>query len=240
MKDARFASLVVLVFLVATLMTGCTGGDRTTSPTPTTLTPTPIPSTTTTKKVDVRLHSIYDGTYSGMFNYEYKERRDLDENWSDEKGVWIPAAFMLTLTFKTTEVTAEYVSLEITNVICSDQNFGTGLSGVTPLTGGDTWAYLPANPPTTPMNPSKPYMGITIKFPNFALLQAPTLTRSGDASPGFFSVSSDGRVLSNSLAPAIQDWTWLASTPSGIFLNPSGWGHYLHRYKSWTLTKVSE
>jgi hypothetical protein len=237
MKNARFVSLVMSVFLVTTLLIGCTGKGGTTAPSLTNLTPTLIPSTTTTEKVDVSLHSIYDGTYSGMFNYEYQKRSNLDENWSQETGVWIPSAFMLTLTFKTAEVTAEYISLEITNVICSDQNFGTGLSGVTPVTDSDTWVYLPAIIPTAPLNPSKAYMGINIKFLNYALLQAPTLTLSGDASQGFLSVSSDGRVLSNSLDPAIQDWTWLASTPSGIFLTPSGWGYYLFQFKSWTLTK---
>lgn len=167
--------------------------------------------------------SVYDGTYIGMFTYEYQEHRPGGE------GEWITDGFRLTVTFKHIATALGITTLEITKVVCSDPHFGTGLAGITPSVG--SVATLPAEPPTTPMNPSQAGMGIAILFPNGAALL--TSNRAGA-----LRVSSDGRTLSNSLDPGIQDETWVAGTPQGPLYSGDPSGVYrLYNFKSWSLTK---
>jgi len=143
-----------------------------------------------------------------------------------------PASFRLTLTFKHIATVDGMTSLEITEVTCSDASFGTGLAGITPSFG--SVAVMPAEPPTTPMKPSQDGMGVAILFPNGASL----LTENR---AGALHVSSDGRTLSNSLDPGIQDKTWVAVTTQGPLYSGDPSGVYrTYKFKSWSLTRSNK
>ncbi|HEY91991.1 MAG TPA: Ig-like domain-containing protein [Dehalococcoidia bacterium] len=175
--------------------------------------------------------SVYDGTYIGMFTYEYQEHKpDGKGNWVE--GEWITDVFRLTVTFKHIATVSGITTLEITEVICSDASFGTGLAGITPSFG--SVAVMPAEPPTTPINPSQDGMGVAVLFPDGASL----LTENR---AGALHVSSDGRTLSNSLDPGIQDKTWVAVTTQGPLYSgdPSG-VYYTYKFKSWSLTRSNK
>jgi hypothetical protein len=202
-----------------------------------TATPTPTPTVTPTATPFTGIvgKSIYDGTYTGIFTYEYQEWKP-DEKGVLVEGPWITDGFTLTVTLQSLAPDAAFresgatgVGLPITHVWVSDPAFGTGLTGIAPLFGSA--ATLPLDPPTTPSNPSQGGMGIAVLFPNGASL----LTTNY---PGALYVSSEGRTLSNSLDPGIQDNTWNASTPQGPVgpENPSGF-YRNYKYKSWNLTK---
>ncbi len=81
-------------------------------------------------------------------------------------------------------------------------------------------------------------MGIVILFPNGASLG----TANGT---GELNVTSDGRILSNSLDPATQNNTWVALAPitpanlNGSFPVPGLVGDEL-KAKSWRLTKSAQ
>lgn len=111
------------------------------------------------------------------------------------------------MTLKTVVTVAVVTILRITSVSCSDPGFGTGVGSINPLSG--SVAILPANPPTTAMNPSQPGMGIAILFPNGA-----SLGTKDDA--GALNETTEGRILSNSVG--IQDDAWVAvRTSTGVF-----------------------
>lgn len=176
--------------------------------------------------------SIYDGTYTGVFTYEYQE-----EKYEDGKLVqspWAAKSLTLTVTFKLVNEMDYYgrktAILQIANVYVNDPAFGTGLSGID-LPLGSGAAYLPTDPPTTSSNPSTNAMFIVIHFPNRAEFATPALA-------GALSVSANGKTLSNSTDPSFQNKTWAASVPQGRL----GWSGdpkatLNYRYTGWTLTK---
>ncbi len=177
--------------------------------------------------------SVYDGTYTGTFTYEYQEEKP-DAEGRFVWGPWIAARFTLTVTLRSLapdvvfrQAGATSVALPITHVVVSDPDFGAGASGIAPLFGSA--ATLPLDLPTTPLNPSLAGMGMVILFPNGATLL--TENRAGALSVGF-----DGRTLSNSLDPGIQGRTWIADTPQGPVgpPNPSGFSRN-YKYTSWRL-----
>jgi len=139
--------------------------------------------------------SRYDGTYSGTFNYEYREKRSNPDYYNQSSPNyqkkylyatdWIQASLKVTITFKTNDNTNEQLAqttgqwmLDITNVIVDDPAFGTGLGGIVPLTMNaeqnvmGSGAHLPYND----TNFIKPFTGdmpnaIWISFPNGACLK---------------------------------------------------------------------
>ncbi len=177
----------------------------------------------------LKYSSIYEGTYTGTFAYEYRE------TWTDmttvtmgrKNGPWIAANLTLTLTLETEGTYGGTDSLDITNVSVSDPSFGTGLAGIVPNRNG-TGVRLRADP----MKPSLSQDGFMITFPNGAYIN----TNYG---AGGVLMSFDGKTLSNGLAPSQPDVTWEAiKTPSGHF---RGWGAdpvYEVNFKSWSLTKI--
>ena len=188
--------------------------------------------------VNPSITSPYDGTYTGTFNYEYRENRMEkvpDREYSEfVEGEWKTDSFTLTVTLKSLAgpYDVEIFAL-VTSVYCSDPNFGTGPSAITPAP--NSAARLPADPPTTTMNPSGPYMGIQIFFPNGAELYTVTPLTVAKAS-GDLSVSLTGQTLSGS--------TWMGVTPSGPFSNidlayPLEQYQYNMKGKSWSLTRIS-
>lgn len=196
---------------------------------PTTEVTTPPPTETEPVTPPLVFQSPYEGTYTGIFTFEYPEFICTNEQlglW-EETGRWITDGFRLTVTFKFVETGAGADWLEITKVQCDDPCFGTGLVGVTPLE--NSLALLPAEPPTTPMNPSQMGMGIQIFFPNGAILQTYNLEA------GALSVSFDGTTLSST--PKVRDRAWSILTPEMITRGGYNVIHIDTRYKSWSLTK---
>lgn len=165
--------------------------------------------------------SMYDGNYIGSFKYVYYVKGS-DGNYSPVDG-----GLQVTLTLKCLATAGGSTVLTITHAVCSDANFGCQLGGCTPVT--PSVATLPASPPANSSNPSTAGQGILVFFPNGATLG----TANGT---GALNVSSDGRTLSNSLDPNIQNSTWVAqggSFPSSS-VPPGG---PVTQFKSWILTK---
>lgn len=161
-------------------------------------------------------HSVYEGTYTGIFAYEY-------EDFSNPPKT-ITGGFRLRVTLSQPITASGVTVLQITHTDCSDAYFGAQF-GCTP--NYPSIATLPADPPTSPGHPSEAGMGIVIFFPNGATL-ATTNT------PGALNVSYEGMILSNSLDTSIQGHTWITT-------NPKTDTQYLPqtstiRFKSWSLS----
>ncbi|HNW75817.1 MAG TPA: Ig domain-containing protein [Bacteroidales bacterium] len=162
---------------------------------------------------------IYEGTYIGQFTYVYYQQ--------GQNGDYSPVTAGFQLSVKMEHLaTAEGISvMTITHVTCSDANFGCQVGGCTPNYG--SVANLPADPPANSSNPSQPGMGIVIFFPNGATLATAN-------AEGNLNVSSDGRTLSNSLDPGIQDATWIAIAGDfGTSVPPGGPST---EFKSWSMS----
>jgi len=180
--------------------------------------------------------SIYDGTYTGTFYYEYQKNEYDKDGWA-VPGEWIPASFDLSITLKggATDVYG-MMSVGIVNVQCSDPVFGTGANGVEP--DRMSAVYLLANPPSTPAVRTNNWRElIIITFPNGADIIIPAFAGTGIA--GKFLARSDGQAMYSS--PDYPDDMWSASASSGPFrVNPPiGQDFYNVKSKSWSLTKVS-
>jgi len=197
--------------------------------------------------------SIYDGTYTGTFNYEY-----MDKDRFGDKVItpWTAGSFTLTLTFKTIEVSDDLVSLDVTNAIVSDPGFETGAGGVNPE--GDFGGQLNAR---LPVNPAE--QGGVNKYSYMTLVFVPEPYQSNriEIPDGAIKVSPDGKTLSDNpdWLATLSGWTpsktiipsWTAKTRG--FPEPGrtttflGYGTFgksgvydrLFKYGSWTLTKVS-
>jgi len=160
--------------------------------------------------------SVYEGTYIGIFTYQY-------EDYSNPPKT-VSGGFRLTITLSNPITSGGLTVLQITHASCSDPYFGCQM-GCTP--NFPSVATLPADPPTTPLHPSTAGMGIAIIFPNGATLGTTNYA-------GALSVSYGGRTLSNSLDPAIQNSTWVVAnlTTGTMFLPQSS----SIKFKSWSLS----
>jgi hypothetical protein len=196
--------------------------------------------------------SPYEGNYSGLFCYMYRESRIVADTanpegeWKEEWSEWKTVSFTLKIKLKVLWDGAAAAALlqtytptyvEVTSVSCTDPDFGTGLGWITPQEGGGN---LPSDLPTRPLHFSTGGDGIYIKFPNGTeLLTCPDALGEDE-----LSVTSNAMILSNSLNPNYKDNTWFAHKPSGIFSYPSyiDPNHFWHvqyevKFTSWTLTK---
>jgi hypothetical protein len=170
------------------------------------------------KPVNIKSTSPYEGTYIGIFSYQY-------ETYATETtpAKTVSGGFRLTITLSDPITANGLTVLQITHASCSDPYFGAQM-GCTPNFG--SVATLPADPPTSPSNPSQAGMGIAILFPNGATLGTTN-------SPGAPSVSYGGRTISNSLDTAIQNNTWVAASLSGNAFMPEA---SALKFKSWSLS----
>lgn len=180
--------------------------------------------------------SVYDGTYQGIFTYDYEVFEEGEVIRTGTDGV------RLSLTLKCVRVDEDNgeVYLDATNVIASHPYFECQVGGCVPpeyeemdYVGIQHEALLPLNPPTTASKPSKMGEGILIYFPNGAYII--TNNAEGDLHVGF-----DGQVLSNSLTGGN---TWVAGKSAVIDPFP-GEGdqsgtYYTTSFKSWTLSKTT-
>jgi hypothetical protein len=174
--------------------------------------------------------SMYDGTYTGTLNYNFRNSKSIDSLGNPIWNPWTTASLDLTLIFKTTEIDADAVTAIVTHVSCSEPGFGATGDGVTPLNVSDEKAsvgYLPTKPPITNSD-----LSIVITFPNGAVLDLWNVNASSDES-----------TLYNNAPDAAASGTWNAyNVPSGIFKNidnPATNSYYEFQFTSWSLTRVS-
>ena len=198
---------------------------------------TPTESTALTPKGTV----IYDGTYTGTFNYQYREVRleKIPGSSEDERewifGEWKAGSFGLTLTFGPADIqkdlsldyrvfTAETLGfwmLGISNVSSTEPALNMG---VLPEAGV---AFLPPNA-TAPANS---LYTIVIALPNHTELD---ITSN-------ITVSADGRTL----APDLTQPPYYSSgyySPAHIsIMNEENWSDVYYRefnFGSWSLTRI--
>jgi hypothetical protein len=188
---------------------------------------------------------VYDGIYTGKFNYEYQ---DWDQLNGRAVSDWVPSSFELTMTLKTVRKSNNppYVFLDASNVVSSDPGFGTG-SGVdvTAYFDGQESVSLPADPSKQDALDSS----LILTFPNRAMIEVREGTGFGGKSTMI--VSPDGKTLSSdpSFVTACTGepcYAWVASAPAGTLLKTapatdSKKGFWVRHYKfeSWTLKKTS-
>lgn len=176
--------------------------------------------------------SPYDGTYSGLFYYEYQEwKQSKDGKWG--LGEPVKASLKLTVTFQ--HIDAPFTDrwiLKITRIIVDDPAFGTGAKGIDLDFSNSSpgSASLPLN--ATSLKYPLPF-GLNIDFPNGAKLST--------MFPG---------MPVDDLKVGFAEWTlagsrWQAgSTPKGHPLSGE-WSaqnaaenRFRVTFKSWSLIKI--
>jgi hypothetical protein len=120
--------------------------------------------------------SIYNGTYSGQFLYEYQTTAIPPQT--------VTGSLQLTVQLSCVGIAKGYIAHTVTSATNSDPYFECQ-GGCIPTFGASVF-NLPENPPTTPSNPSQLGEGLAIQFPNKTLLAT-------DNRLGALSVSADGR-----------------------------------------------
>jgi hypothetical protein len=153
--------------------------------------------------------SIYDGTYTGVFNYSYG-------SGSDTTRPYTPATMLVTLTLDSTlrpQTSPGNVILSVTNAIVDDSAFGTGTDGITPvddpIDGGPSVATFPVDPSNT----QKTGLILAAYLPIGDSTVASVVAAYGKE--GDLTISSDGKTLSGTV--------WAAGAYQGIW---SSWGNY--------------
>ena len=187
--------------------------------------------------------SVYDGTYSGTFNYEYEKLTwDADRELPGGEIVspWISATLKLELTFQTISfsIDRDWVELGITYVVCDDPVFGTGANGVAPDNSNamNAYAYFPL-PPDKTINPHEG-IKLVINFPNGSSISS----YQGNSNRGtFFARQNASRLLYSYQFTSVDDivsgaFRGLAAT--GPFSQIKEYPDYFVRTYSWTLIKT--
>lgn len=198
-----------------------------------------IPATVVDDKIS------YDGTYSGTFYFEYQ---DVDRFSGKVINAWTSSSFTMLLTLKTLKVSDDVVFLDVTNAVLSDSSFGTGSSGVDPVSnfGSQISVTLPTNPAEQQINSSA---GVSIYFN----LGDDFETKMLEIKPGAIKVSSDGMVITQNPdwgkdLPANKTETpaWAAKTPGmdttfrfGGAYGSGGVYDRHFKYGEWSLSKIS-
>ena len=162
--------------------------------------------------------SIYNGTYTGQFLYEYQTTAIPPQT--------VTGSFQLTVQLSCMGIAYGSIAHEVTSATNSDPYFGCqgGCTPISPIGTINLSAFiLPENPQTTPLNSLQVGDGLAITFPNKTIL----------ATVGEISVSADGKILSSS--PANPKYTWVAGNLSGDSFLP---GAVDFNINSWSLTKI--
>jgi len=170
--------------------------------------------------------SIYAGTYSGTFNYEYQKNGE---------GPWIPGSLDLTFTLKDVNAVGGRQLMAVTYAKCSDPNFGA-VGGVMP-SGSLSSAEFKANPSSTGERLSDIDEAVIIRFPNTAYIEFPANAGGNLASK--FLISADGKTMHSSSDH--PDDAWYAVDGAAPFkgYTAPGTDFYDVHYQSWSLTKTS-
>jgi len=241
------AVIVILTIIVFVIIIGFYSASR-----PAPNQPPVVENDITTTPAEITT-SIYDGTYSGVFNYEYK---DQDRFSGKIITPWTPGSFTLTVTFKTIPYLPDprvpTLKVEVTKAIISDPSFGTGSEGVVPQGefGGKSTMYLPIDPSKYEADT---HTELTMVFRTAGYDTSYKSTRINIRN-GTIKVSPDGQTLSNDpnwidkfpdikkdLAnKTISIWTADTGTSEGTFrkvtLNTNN--DRLFKYGSWSLVKI--
>jgi hypothetical protein len=219
--------LLLCIILLSVFVTGLSCSPDITAPaqnstnlnSTTTRTNTPAQPTTTTPTSK----SVYDGTYTGTFSYQYQDYWQAKPGDYPWRGPWVSDEFELTITIQADTL----YTCKVTSVQSSEPGFGTGSGGIAPTNGR---ALLPG------MISSNMGPGIYIVFPNGAKLEC---------NAGVLA-SNDGQSLWNPPDDNSTDvyGTWWADAPSGRFktteLESGGRGEIRRiKFLTWSLTKVS-
>ncbi len=171
--------------------------------------------------------SIYEGTYSGTFNYEYRVIR------GNNVGPWIPGSFELTITLKDVNAISGRQYMAVTYAKCSDPDFDA-VDGVTPSAALSSVEFQ-ANPPSGERL-SDQNEAIIVRFPNTAYIEIPANAGGGYA--GKFLISSNGLRYSSDY----PDSSWYAQTGQKPFKGYTAPGeeYYEVNYLSLKLVKISD
>lgn len=200
--------------------------------------------------------SIYDGTYTGTFNYEYQDYNRLSGKAATP---WISGSFNLSVTFKTIPYQPnpngdQNVTLEITSAAISDPSFGTG-AGMVPRSSFSDKSTI-----SLPIDPAKKeadkYTGFVLVFPAADYKTSYKSTRL-EIKDGTIKVSVDGKTISSDpnwmdKFPGMKEYgethtptpIWTANTGTGegtfctVILNTNN--NRMFKYGSWSLTKTSQ
>jgi hypothetical protein len=186
--------------------------------------------------------SIYEGTYTGVFNYEYQQILPPVDG-KEVRGPWVAKSLTVEITLKAVPFMSEQVIdgrkaivHYVTHVFVNDPVFGTGVSGID-LAPGPSFAYLPADPPANLASPAPMGHIIVIGFPNGASIK--TIIVGKESREGNLFVSWDGKILSSSTDPYFANMNWEAKLPQGRLLGWSGDPNAKleYRFTSWKLNK---
>jgi hypothetical protein len=238
----RSLFILAIVSILALVATSCAGSDTAISPSVSqslTTIVNPLESSGTSNAP-----SVYDGTYSGTFNYEYETVTwDADKDLPGNEIIswWIPATIGITLTFETSSlsISPDWVELKIIHVICDDPVFGTSENGIIPddSNGLTAYAYFPI-PPNKVLGPSEG-IKLVINFPNGGYLHS----IQGVTNRGTFYASPDGTRLSYIYRfTGSEDYglgAFYGNAAIGPFSPMKDYPDYFIRTESWTLIKVA-
>ncbi len=242
-------ALVLVTMLLA--INGCGGNTTSTGPThppmtspaatqppttaPTSTSPTaPATTPTVTPTQEPGLTSVYDGTYTGTFNYRYRTNES-QGGGVIKAGEWQTARLTLQITFQTKKYwpnNPEEVLLGITQIAGDDPGFGV-TSAAAPLSPSQ--AILPAHPPFSGPDAKLSGLSLYIEFPNGARLWAEGAITGDSGTSGAMSVAADGSTVASTTEKALRWVTWSAwNVPSGILSN---WGKNAFIYRGEDDTK---
>jgi len=144
--------------------------------------PPPAPAPTPAPTPAPALSSVYDGTYVGTFKFRCPRQP------VSHTEPWIIHTMRVTVDLRTRSIENGEVTLDVTQVLCSDWGFGA-LNGVSPRPnppGPASIMILPANPPIE----GTTKCAMIVYFPNGAQLEI----YEGKQSENY--VSLDGETLS--------------------------------------------
>jgi len=154
--------------------------------------------------------SVYEGTYMGLFMYDYRADGTPPTTGSD--------SFSLTIQVKCGAVAEDMAMLDVTYAQASHPYFGCQ-GGCTPSDGS---ALLPAT------IPSKSGGGVSVTFPNGVLLM------TGNEE-GQLRVTEGGRILSG--ARTVSSIAWGAANPNTGSDFPGQTGRVMTNATRWVLKK---
>ncbi|MBI2662326.1 hypothetical protein HYX11_02610 [Candidatus Woesearchaeota archaeon] len=227
----KYAVIIILGLILLVSCSPPNNIDQTTQPIPTTVTNNPPP----TLENENGCPSKYDGTWKGLFTYEYDVPIKDANGWSTGEYKKITKSLHLTITLKCVSDDDTTTVLSITHAINSHPHFGCQISGCTPDQNFGT-INLPSKD-TDIGKESLEGQFIPIKFPNGINLGS---TDGFDA----LYVGVDGTVLSNTLNPAYTCRTWGAggtTEENALFPSKDETAEFLYPacFKSWSMNKVS-
>lgn len=228
--------LISFLDILTLIMASCASGI-------TQVTQSPEKTLNAASSTEIDAISVYDGTYSGTFFYEYEKLTwDADRELPGGEIVspWISATLKLELTFQTISfsIDRDWVELSIIYIVCDDPVFGTGANGITPDNSNamNAYAYFPL-PPDKTINPNEG-INLVINFPNGSSIRS----YQGKSNRGtFFALPNASRLLYSYQFTSLDDiasGAFRGFAATGPFSPVKDYPDYFVRTTGWTLAKV--